>query len=328
MLLSAGRFAIYRSESQIYSRFAPRYRNFTSSRLREAFLKRWLTSEYFLRSGLEADTFFCQAMRHGTSPRAMLQLFMGAICDYQHAARWAECTPDNATHLNRILNDFPEALIIHLVRDGRDVALSLAKQAFIRPYLPHRRSPEIAAAAYWHWVVRSVEQSTQTRPENTLIVKYEHLRSDLPETLAAVSRFIGQNLDVRRIENFAIGSISAPNTSFSETALTDDSSNAERWRTRLTGRSLERVEAVIGKSLLRCGYEPQTNAFWMRKAAGSLGAAAYSARFGLSHVLKSRSFLGRFADDGLSRSPPDHRLDDATLRPADHVAEIRQITGA
>jgi hypothetical protein len=39
--------------------------------------------------------------------------------------RWGEKTPANIRHIERILQFFPNASLIHIIRDGRDVACSL-----------------------------------------------------------------------------------------------------------------------------------------------------------------------------------------------------------
>jgi LPS sulfotransferase NodH len=321
ILLSAGRFAIYRSETQLYNSFAPRYGNLASARRREAFLRKWLASEYFLRSGLDSEDFFVKA-QHASSPGKLLRLFMEEICAYQHAARWAECTPEYSLHIERIRQDFPEALFLHIVRDGRDVALSLAKQGFVRPLPWHSNSPEIAAAVYWRYVVNAVRRQTCTFPGDVLTVTYEDLVSGLDAALRRIAEFIDQDLDPKRVRLAAIGAVANPNSSYAA-PVAGDGRYAARWRSGYSDASLARIENLIGDALDRYGYARETRG--ARSARNAAVIALYESRFRVGRALKLHTFLGRYAGDGLGRLSPDNAAHDPTLRPREHLAQIRRI---
>lgn len=323
ILLSAGRFAIYRSETNIYNSFAPAYGDFANVRTRAAFLRKWLRSEYFLRSGLDADAFHSKAMERGTGPGAMLRLLMEEICAYQHAERWAECTPEHALSLARIKRDFPEALFIHIVRDGRDVALSLAKQRFIRPLPWHSDQGELAAAAYWTWIVAAATRQAEAFPSDVLVLKYEDLVTDYAGALEIVSAFIGQRIDVAKVADAGIGSVARPNTSFAAQNGAAAPQTVGRWRTELSPERLGALEAVVGPMLDRFGYSRGAPA--ASAPAARLNAALYKARFGAMWRLRTSTPLGRFGDDRLSRLTVKDAVDDPTLRPAAHLAAIRRI---
>lgn len=316
LLLSAGRFAIYRSETQIYTRFGPCFGNFTSRRRRADFLRQWLTSEYFLRSGLDASTFYLKAMESGHSAGAMLRLFMEEICCSQHAARWAECTPENGLHLRRISLDFPEALFIHIVRDGRDVALSLARTGFIKPFPWHRKKPERAAAAYWDWFVNAIGRESNALRDAVLTVTYEEMVNDLEGALQRISPFIGQALDLDRVMRHRIGSVASPNSSFSDMP----SAGSVRWRSVYSEQLLDELEPGIARTLAKFGY-PVTFCRRRRDVHGTI----YAARYRASLALRARTILGRFADHGLSTFPSAKASGDPTLRPGDNVTRIRNI---
>ena len=70
-----------------------------------------------------------------------MRIVMGEMARQQGVERWADCTPDHLLYLAEIKKAIPEALVIHILRDGRDVALSLDKQRWIRPF------PRIATRA-------------------------------------------------------------------------------------------------------------------------------------------------------------------------------------
>src|SRR6266699_1771257 len=54
MLLSAGDFALYRAESNVFSVLQPRFGNLESERHRKALLRCWLKSKLFHATGLHS----------------------------------------------------------------------------------------------------------------------------------------------------------------------------------------------------------------------------------------------------------------------------------
>lgn len=81
-----------------------------------------------------------------------LRIVMSEIAARQGVGRWADTTPEHLLYL-RIKETIPDALVIHIIRDGRDVALSTDKQRYIRR-LPWDRLPsKMAAGLYWGGMV-------------------------------------------------------------------------------------------------------------------------------------------------------------------------------
>lgn len=110
-------------------------------------------SEIDLRHGLEA---FCRAL---IDPYAL----------GRGAATWVETTPDNATAADTLLQVFPDARVIHMVRDGRDVAASVMT-------MPWGPSSYDDALDWWeqrmmeaHWASRRAD------PERLLVIRLEEL---------------------------------------------------------------------------------------------------------------------------------------------------------
>jgi hypothetical protein len=56
------------------------------------------------------------------------------VARQQGARRWAGNTPEEILHLSTIKKTLPDALVVHVIRDGRDVSVSLSNRRFIRPF--------------------------------------------------------------------------------------------------------------------------------------------------------------------------------------------------
>src|SRR5438094_3742633 len=63
MLLSAGNFALYRAESNVFSVLQPRFGNLRSESNRRELLRYWLKSKLFEVSGLDASTIQDKILR-------------------------------------------------------------------------------------------------------------------------------------------------------------------------------------------------------------------------------------------------------------------------
>src|SRR5436309_5436366 len=120
MLLSAGGFAVYRSESNAINLLEPRFGDLSVKSNKEKLMRAWLASKLFERSGLEAASIKSKVLAECQNGGDFLRIVMGEIARHQGVQRWADCTPEHLLHIERIKETIPDALIIHIIRDGRD----------------------------------------------------------------------------------------------------------------------------------------------------------------------------------------------------------------
>ncbi len=98
--------------------------------------------------------------------------------------RWGDKTPIYCQHLNAIRHTLPEARFIHIIRDGRDAALSLRRMWFSPGW-------EIETqAAYWRDCVLAARRAGVGR-DDYIEVRYEELILNTEETLKRVCAHSG-----------------------------------------------------------------------------------------------------------------------------------------
>src|SRR5690606_24285669 len=102
----------------------------------------------------------------------------------QGARRWGDKTPDHIRYLDAIRRDFPDARLIHLVRDGRD-------RAEARRRLIRGPSTPFGMAHGWRdeampWKAVCDEHGTA----GTLVVSYEDLEHATTQTMERVFEFL------------------------------------------------------------------------------------------------------------------------------------------
>jgi Sulfotransferase family len=290
MLLSAGNFALYRAESNVFSVLQPRFGNLRSESNRRELLRYWLKSKLFEVSGLDALAIQDKILRDCNGAGDFLRIVMEESARVQGVERWADCTPDHLLYMREIKREIPDALFLHIIRDGRDVALSYAKQGWAYPF-PWDRNQQVGVAGlYWEWIVGKGRKIGKELGHDYYELHYEALVEKPCETLVALSEFVGQELDYDRIKQVGIGSVSEPNSSFSSGR---DFRPVGRWADQLTPEQLTQIEALIGGFLHELGYPRATSQKPGLKETRF--RATYIPWFTFRHWLKSSTPLGRFS---------------------------------
>src|SRR5215469_13797830 len=118
MILSSGDFAGYPFESDTFRILGPKFPNLLSRRDRMRLLEFWLGSEYGVGAGLDRSDIERGVLEECRTIGDFLRIVMEEICREQGAHRWAEKTPDHALYIDEIKRFFPNALVVHIIRDG------------------------------------------------------------------------------------------------------------------------------------------------------------------------------------------------------------------
>jgi hypothetical protein len=172
-----------------------------------------------------------------------------------------EQTPDYVVHLPLLRALFPSARFIHLLRDGRDVALSLLDWA-----RPDRgpgglrfwsQDPLAVAALWWSERVEAGLRDGAALGDRYLEVRYEELVAAPERVLRRIARFLDLpfaaemlSFDRGRERNTAGLSAMA--------AAGGPAAGQRDWRSQLDIKGVELFEALAGETLVAAGYACQT----------------------------------------------------------------------
>jgi hypothetical protein len=290
MLLSAGGFAVYRSESNVFNLLVPRFHGMRSAADRKELLEVWLRSKLFRVSGLDAGEISTKIMAECHGGGDFLRIVMQEIAHQQGVGRWADCTPDHLLYMQEIKRQIPDALFVHIIRDGRDVALSYARQRWSYP-LPWDRNERLGVSAlYWEWAVRKGREQGKRLGADYREVRFEELITNPQQSLEQLGLFIDHDLDYDRIQRAGIGSVSKPNSSFA--GESEEIFNpVARWKTKMSLDQIGGLEELIGEALLELGYGLTSDRRMSLRSARL--RATYLALFQAKHWMKATP-LGRF----------------------------------
>ncbi len=262
LLLSAGGFAELRTQMNVFDVLEPIYGNLGVVKNKTKMMNEWLRSKAFVLSGLEADEIKAKVLSECRSTSDFLRIVMEEIGRMQGVDRWIDSTPTNIPHLLRIKRDFPDARIIHIIRDGRDVALSLHKRGWSRPLPWDRANGLLAAGLYWEWIVRKGRGFGSVLQPDYLEIRYEDLVREPAETLHRVADFIEHDLELcAAFSGPLIGSVKIPLTSFKEDLKRGQFAPVGRWkdRSKFPPGQLVLLESLVGDYLQQLGYALSDN---------------------------------------------------------------------
>ena len=297
-LLSAGGFAIYHTESNAFNLLGFRFGDLSRRKNRRALLDHWLHSKLFYRSGLAREEIEPRILDDCRNPGDFLRILMDTIARKQGAVRWADCTPPHLLYIPLIKKLIPDALIVHIIRDGRDVTASLNRIGWIRPLPWDKKRPLVPSALYWRWMVGKGRKYGANLGGDYMEIHYEDVVEHPHEALARIGAFIDHDLDYDYIQQHAMGSVVTPNSSFSgDKEKEKATSPVGRWKTILSPEQIVQVESVIGDLLRVTGYPLATPPAQLHPGlAVRLMGFLYPRYYDLKLWLKSSTPLARTAN--------------------------------
>jgi hypothetical protein len=299
MLLSSGGFAIYRGYLPVYKILIPRFGSMQNLESRQNILETWLRSKGFRRSGLDAEQVSARILNDCRTGGDFICTIMDSIARNQGSRRWAVYDPDNVLHMHRVKTEIPNALFVHIIRDGRNIALSLKKMGGFTP-LPWDRGTTpslVATALYWEWMVRKGREHGRRFPSDYIEIRYEDLVTDPKETLRKLGGFIDHDLDYERIRNAGLGRLSQSNSSFREEDATEKINPVGRWKERLSRRDVAAIEAAVADCLEENGYTLSVSAAERRRGVRAEWMRALYPNFLSTKLwLKFNTPVGRLAN--------------------------------
>jgi hypothetical protein len=170
-----------------------------------------------------------------------------------------EKTPDYVRRLPFLHALFPRARTVHIIRDGRDVALS-ALEWGRKDRGPGRlklwwEEPVAVCALWWRWQVGTGRRDGRTLGADLYReVRYEDLVAHPGAMLQDLARFLDLPFS-RDMLAYHEGKVRyAPGLS-AKKAWLPPVQGLRSWRARMPGRDLELFEALAGDLLSELGYE-------------------------------------------------------------------------
>jgi hypothetical protein len=159
--------------------------------------------------------------------------------------RYADKTPHYVSHLPRLAARFLEARFVHVVRDGRDVALSLLQVPW---------GPDTVEEAALHWRRRVLEGRAAGLPADRYReVRYEALVADPERELRALAAWLELEYDAAMLA-YPGRPLRVPYPEHHRGLALAPTPELRDWRREMAPEDVARFEAVAGDALAELGY--------------------------------------------------------------------------
>jgi hypothetical protein len=171
-----------------------------------------------------------------------------------------EKTPDYVRSLPLLHRLFPKAKIVHIIRDGRDVALSTLEWANENKgpgkYELWRTDPLAVCALWWRWQVCAGRVWARgVGPDVYREVIYEELVAQPGRVLRELADFLGLEFAQEMVE-FHVGKQRDEPGLSAKKAWLPPTPGLRNWRTKLSADDLELFDALAGDLLTELGFDP------------------------------------------------------------------------
>lgn len=171
--------------------------------------------------------------------RGVIDAFFNQFAEFAGRIRWGDKTPEYINDLPILNALFPEAQYIHIIRDGRDVALSSQGTFFSRKNI-------IQLAFSWQKAVKIGQSFGRQLPESRYFeLKYETLMQEPDKVITQLAHFVqiedGLQDVIKRIDRLI------------KHDLKKD--NYYKWKKVMTPLQISQFERAAADTLHELGYD-------------------------------------------------------------------------
>ncbi len=188
----------------------------------------------------------------------LFALFHAHHAERRGKPRWGDKSLHTEHYADRVFAEYPNAKIIHMVRDPRDRYASVRKRH-------GRDSARVGAAtARWLFSMRVARRNLKRYPENYLVVRFEELASRPEETLLQVCAFIDEEYTpaMLTMDGAPEHKHGGGNSSFGQIEPgAISTSPIGRFRKVLSSSEIAFIQMWAGRDMEAFGYQRETVRF-------------------------------------------------------------------
>lgn len=211
----------------------------------------YLSRKQFFDEDVKGIRFNAEALAQRFHARQLItlpQIIAGIFEENAEAEgkrRWGDKTPYYILHLETLLEMFPNAQFVHIIRDGRDCALSMLERKWdLQIFNTYH------AAYTWNKYVKAGKAFGKIHPDRYHELRFENLLNNPEQSVSSLCSFLNLEYNERVID------FKKSNGSGKTHLLTQplQKSNQGKWREKMKPSQISIFEALAGETLKVCGY--------------------------------------------------------------------------
>ena len=165
-------------------------------------------------------------------------------------ARWGDKRPHYTHYVDVLMRLFPDAQIVHVIRDPRDCVASLKR-------MPWWKRSSYYAVSVWADAIDYVARASHRWPGVVVPLRYERLAADPEPELRALCAALGEDYEPAMAEPERVAQVAVPERkhwhSYTHVGPTPD--RIGRWREGLEPWEVSLCETMLGARMKKLGYE-------------------------------------------------------------------------
>jgi hypothetical protein len=206
--------------------------------------------DVFADCAFDHDRLLARAKEGPRTYAALIDTIMSDFAERAGKQRWSDKSPGQ--RIDAAYGLFPDAQVVHIVRDPRDVVASSLETPWTEP-------DATRIAREWRsFTLHAIRRGFEVGPAQFLQIRYEDLTREPAAVLRVVCAFLGEEYEPAMLDDPSLrsGTVPAVASPWQKKALTSVVPAREGgWRERLQRIDQLRVNAVVGSMLAPLGYQ-------------------------------------------------------------------------
>lgn len=179
---------------------------------------------------------------------SVLNCVFDLYAESRQKPRWGDKTPKNLYAVEDIFAKFPDAKIVVVVRDCRDVVMSMQNADF-------SRSTHVLAALRWQKDAERGRELIEKYGDRVFILKYEDLLENPEKEIKTTLEYCGLDNDPSILKRYMAHEDDVAHTKSDLYMKPISPSNLNKWKTSMPDKIISDCEAIAGNGLRYFGYE-------------------------------------------------------------------------
>ena len=206
--------------------------------------------------GIDKTDIHCSLSKSSDTLGSFLSVIPKLYLQNHNKARWGDKHPYYIKYLPQLYKLFPDAQVIHIIRDGRDAVASLKR-------MPWWKQNSIFAMLNWQEAIKKgLVAKSKYNSDQFMEIRYEDLIDDPVKSVKSICSFLGEDYSDDLLKFQKLSKEAIPNYKMkwhSATKNEINSSSIGKWSKELEPWEIALLNKKFNKELILYDYDITNN---------------------------------------------------------------------